>query len=147
MVIATIVRGDGITGVDRHVRSHAGIFRQPCRYLEELVEWWPTSRSSTSACLPDNQAVGIDMKVAVVGLSYLGSVTAACLAINSNGVWGVDVDAAKVDDIMADRTPVAELGAGVRIAEALKYTYNTFHATKVSFANEYRGRSGSWAAP
>ena len=41
------------------------------------------------------------MKVAVVGLGYVGTVTAACLAANGHDVWGVDVDAAKVDEICA----------------------------------------------
>jgi UDP-glucose 6-dehydrogenase len=79
------------------------------------------------------------MTVAAVGLDHLGSVTAACLATNSNDVWDVDVEAAKVDDIMADRSPAAKPGVGVRMAEALKHTCNTFHASKVSFANEDRG--------
>ena len=36
------------------------------------------------------------MKVAVVGLDYVGTVTAACLASRDHDVWGVDVDVAKV---------------------------------------------------
>ena len=41
------------------------------------------------------------MKVAVFGLGYVGTVTAACLASHNHDVWGVDVDQAKVDDIRA----------------------------------------------
>ena len=48
------------------------------------------------------------MKIAVVGLGYVGTVTAACMASNGHDVWGVDVDAAKVDEIRAGRSPVAE---------------------------------------
>ncbi|MGN6679630.1 MAG: nucleotide sugar dehydrogenase [Streptosporangiaceae bacterium] len=50
------------------------------------------------------------MRVAVVGLGYVGTVTAACLAANGHDVWGVDVDEAKVGDICAGRSPVAEPG-------------------------------------
>lgn len=50
------------------------------------------------------------MKVAVVGLGYVGTVTAACLAANGHDVWGVDVDAAKVQEIGLGRSPVAEPG-------------------------------------
>jgi GDP-mannose 6-dehydrogenase len=38
------------------------------------------------------------MKVAVVGLGYVGTVTAACLAANGHDVWGVDVDPIKVSN-------------------------------------------------
>ena len=41
------------------------------------------------------------MKVAVFGLGYVGTVTAACLAANGHEVWGVDVDEAKVATISA----------------------------------------------
>ena len=50
------------------------------------------------------------MKVAVFGLGYVGTVTAACLASQGHDVWGVDVDAAKVDEVRAGRSPVAEPG-------------------------------------
>ena len=50
------------------------------------------------------------MRVAVVGLGYVGTVTAACLAANGHDVWGVDVDEAKVSEICAGRSPVAEPG-------------------------------------
>jgi GDP-mannose 6-dehydrogenase len=50
------------------------------------------------------------MKVAVFGLGYVGSVTAACLAANGHDVWGVDVDTAKVDPITQGRSPVVEPG-------------------------------------
>ena len=49
------------------------------------------------------------MKVAMFGLGYVGTVTAAsCLASHGHDFWGADVDAAKVDEIRAGRSPVAE---------------------------------------
>ena len=59
------------------------------------------------------------MKVAVVGLGYVGTVTAACLAANGHEVWGVDVDSGKIDDIRAGRSPVAEPGLDSLVAAAV----------------------------
>ncbi len=59
------------------------------------------------------------MKVAVVGLGYVGTVTAACLAANGHEVWGVDVDPGKIDDISSGRSPVAEPGLDAMVAEAV----------------------------
>ena len=67
------------------------------------------------------------MRVAVLGLGYVGTVTAACLAANGHDVWGVDVDAAKVDDIRAGRSPVAEPGLDALVARAV--ADDTLHAT------------------
>ena len=59
------------------------------------------------------------MKVIVAGLGYVGTVTAACLAANGHEVCGIDVDAAKVDDVSAGRSPVAEPGLGALVAQAV----------------------------
>src|ERR1700759_973392 len=70
---------------------------------------------------------GDAMKVAVFGLGYVGTVTAACLASHGHDVWGVDVDAAKVADIRSGRTPVAEPGLEEMIGKAV--ADGTLHAT------------------
>jgi nucleotide sugar dehydrogenase len=67
------------------------------------------------------------MKVAVIGLGYVGTVTAACMAANGHDVWGVDVDAAKVDEIRAGRSPVAEPGLDALVAQTV--TGGTLNAT------------------
>ena len=67
------------------------------------------------------------MKVAVVGLGYVGTVTAACLASRGHDVWGVDVDTAKVGEIRAGRSPVAEPGLDALVAETV--AGGTLHAT------------------
>ena len=67
------------------------------------------------------------MKVAVFGLGYVGTVTAACLAANGHDVWGVDIDAAKVEDIRAGDSPVAEPGLDALVARAVATA--TLHAT------------------
>jgi GDP-mannose 6-dehydrogenase len=67
------------------------------------------------------------MRVAVIGLGYVGTATAACLASRGHDVWGVDVEAAKVEEIRAGRSPVAEPGLGALIAETV--ADGTLHAT------------------
>lgn len=70
------------------------------------------------------------MKVAVIGLGYVGTVTAACLAANGHDVWGVDVDAAKVEEIRAGRSPVAEPGLDTIVARSV--ADGSLHATTSS---------------
>jgi len=70
------------------------------------------------------------MKVAVIGLGYVGTVTAACLAANGHDVWGVDVDAAKVEEIRSGRSPVAEPGLDEIVAQAV--AGGRLHATTSS---------------
>ena len=67
------------------------------------------------------------MKVAVFGLGYVGTVTAACLASHGHDVWGVDVDIAKVDEVRAGRSPVAEPGLDTLSAQVM--AEGTLHAT------------------
>jgi GDP-mannose 6-dehydrogenase len=67
------------------------------------------------------------VKAAVLGLGYVGTVTAACLATNGHDVWGVDIDAAKVGDIRAGGSPVAEPGLDALVARAV--SDRTLHAT------------------
>src|SRR5215510_3340593 len=67
------------------------------------------------------------MKVAAIGLGYVGTVTAACLASRGHDVWGVDVDAAKVDEIRRGRSPVTEPGLDELVAQAVDG--GTLHAT------------------
>ncbi|WP_440708396.1 nucleotide sugar dehydrogenase [Herbiconiux sp. YIM B11900] len=50
------------------------------------------------------------MHVAVIGLGYVGIVTAACLADAGNTVVGIDPVPAKVDAVNAGRTPIVEPG-------------------------------------
>ncbi len=67
------------------------------------------------------------MKVAVFGLGYVGSVTAACLAAAGHDVWGVDVDTAKVGPITEGHSPVVEPGLDELVAAGV--TGGRLHAT------------------
>jgi len=91
------------------------------------------------------------MRVSVFGLGYVGSVSAACFAEDGHEVVGVDVAAAKVQSLNEGRSPIVEKGldelirgntangrlrATTSTAEMMKYASNTWHALKVTFANE-----------
>jgi GDP-mannose 6-dehydrogenase len=59
------------------------------------------------------------LRVAVIGLGYVGVVTAACLARLGREVIGVDTDTHKTDAIAAGRSPIAEPGLDELLAEGV----------------------------
>jgi len=60
------------------------------------------------------------MKVAVLGLGYVGCVTAACLARNGHDVIGVDIDDEKVSRIAAGQSPIVEPGLDELLADVVR---------------------------
>jgi GDP-mannose 6-dehydrogenase len=60
------------------------------------------------------------MRIAVFGLGYVGTVTAAGLASCGHEVVGVDVDAVKVENIRAGLSPVVEPGIDELLAAAVR---------------------------
>ncbi|HET9272068.1 MAG TPA: nucleotide sugar dehydrogenase [Vicinamibacterales bacterium] len=77
------------------------------------------------------------MRIAVFGLGYVGSVSAACLAAAGHTITGVDVDPVKLDLIRQGRSPVTEpdldewLGKGVA-AGRIRVTNDTAAAVAAS---------------
>ena len=59
------------------------------------------------------------MKVCVLGLWHLGTVTAACLASGGHEVVGLDFDAATIQDLQAGKPPLFEPGLGELVAQGL----------------------------
>ena len=57
------------------------------------------------------------MKISVIGLGYVGAVSAACLARRGHAVVGVDINQRKVDLINGGRAPVMEAGLPEAIAD------------------------------
>ncbi|MDP2314136.1 MAG: nucleotide sugar dehydrogenase [Pseudomonadota bacterium] len=58
------------------------------------------------------------MKIAVVGLGYIGSVSCGCLAHLGHEVVGLDIDPHKVDALAEGRPPVIEQGLAALVATA-----------------------------
>lgn len=76
-----------------------------------------------SDCLTETAvsiARGPVRRVAVFGLGYVGSVSAACLASLGHSVIGVDVRSAKVDMINQGQSPVVEERLGDLVAEQVR---------------------------
>lgn len=67
------------------------------------------------------------MRIALFGLGYVGTVTAAGLASQGHEVYGVDVDATKVGLINAGRSPVVEPGIDTLIHDGVQS--GLLHAT------------------
>ena len=57
------------------------------------------------------------MKLSVLGLGYVGTVSAACLAREGHDVIGVDPERSKVDSVNAGRSPIIEKDIGPMVRE------------------------------
>ncbi|MBS1788271.1 MAG: UDP-glucose/GDP-mannose dehydrogenase family protein [Acidobacteria bacterium] len=60
------------------------------------------------------------MKVSVIGLGYVGCVSAACLARAGHEIIGVDISQLKVEMINNGHSPIIEPGIGEVLAEAVE---------------------------
>lgn len=60
------------------------------------------------------------MKVSVIGLGYVGCVSAACLAQSGHEIIGVDISQLKVDMINNGHSPIIEPGISEMLAEAVE---------------------------
>jgi len=58
------------------------------------------------------------MNISIIGLGYVGTVSAVCLANRGHRVWGVDVNIDKVRIINEGNSPIVENGLSEKIAQA-----------------------------
>ena len=68
------------------------------------------------------------MRIGIVGLGYVGLVTAAVLANNGNSVTGVDVDVSRIQVLRSGKSPIFEPGLDERIRNA---------EDKLEFSSDY----------
>ncbi|WP_231998387.1 UDP-glucose/GDP-mannose dehydrogenase family protein [Mycobacterium sp. 1245499.0] len=61
---------------------------------------------------------GITLKISVIGSGYVGLVTGACLADSGNEVVCVDIDQAKIDQLLAGEVPIYEPRLAELIADS-----------------------------
>lgn len=59
------------------------------------------------------------MKISIVGLGYVGVVSAACLASRGHEIWGVDINPLKVDGLTAGKSPIIEPGLEEKVSAAV----------------------------
>ena len=64
--------------------------------------------------------VAANPAISVVGLGYVGAVSTACLASLGHRVVGVDIDASKVADIAAGRSPIHEKDLGMLLSRGVE---------------------------
>ena len=58
------------------------------------------------------------MNISIVGLGYVGTVSAACLAGKGHHIWGVDINPEKVRIINEGRSPIVEPELDERLGQA-----------------------------
>jgi UDPglucose 6-dehydrogenase len=72
------------------------------------------------------------MRIGIVGLGYVGLVTAAVLSNNGNSVTGVDVDVSRIQVLRSGKSPIFEPGLDERIRNA---------EDKLEFSSDYSNLS------
>ena len=65
------------------------------------------------------------MHVVTIGTGYVGINTAAALAYIGHSVWGVDVDAGKIERLKAHKAPISEAGLDALLALPLDLKFTT----------------------
>ena len=72
------------------------------------------------------------MRIGIVGLGYVGLVTAAVLSNNGNSVTGVDVDVSRIQVLRSGKSPIFEPGLDERIVVQL------FHRDHLALFSDHK---------
>ncbi len=67
------------------------------------------------------------MNISIIGLGYVGTVSAACLACKGHLVWAVDINSEKIRIVNEGGSPIVENGLADKVAEARRA--GRLHAT------------------
>ncbi|MDR1078180.1 MAG: UDP-glucose 6-dehydrogenase, partial [Propionibacteriaceae bacterium] len=89
------------------------------------------------------------LRIAVIGVSYLGAVHAVGLATWGHQVIGLDIDQAKVDSLNKGRAPIAEPGLELALRRQLdsgRLRFTTDYADITDFADVHFIAVGTPAA-
>lgn len=70
------------------------------------------------------------MKIAVVGVGYVGLVTGTCLAESGNAVIGIDKDTGKIERLKSGRLPIYEPGL-------LELVQRNLHEQRLTFSTDF----------
>src|SRR5207249_9803436 len=95
--------------------------------------------ASHRAC-QEARAAGTRMKISVLGLGYVGTVVAGCLARAGHEVIGIDAEARKVELVNAGKSPIIEKEIG-QIIEREVGAGRLSASTEVGVAVEQSDRS------
>lgn len=82
------------------------------------MRWMIRSRGSAASWLMHDWLQEKTLKIAILGLGYVGCTAAGCIASQGHHVLGIDVSAAKVEMLNAGKSPVYEPGLDDLIATA-----------------------------
>lgn len=73
------------------------------------------------------------MKIAVIGMGYVGLVTAAVLASRGNSIIGIDIDRKRVSMLQSGKVPIFEPGLSERLSQA---------GSNIQFSHDYSSTDG-----
>ena len=85
-----------------------------------MNDHWTEPAEATKPELDASNKDGQVLKLALMGMGYVGATTAACLLKDGHEVLGIDINPGKVADIAAGKSPVVEPGVEELLTAGVK---------------------------